>query len=37
MTDHDDRSVIDYLASLDEQTAEDSEILIEIMQRISGQ
>jgi hypothetical protein len=37
MTDHDDRSVMDYLASLDEQTAEDSAILIEMMQRISGQ
>ena len=37
MTDHHDRSVMDYLASLDEQTAEDSAILIEMMQRISGQ
>ena len=37
MTDN-DRSVDDYLASLqDEQTVEDSETLIEMMQRISGQ
>lgn len=31
-----DTSVKDYLASLDEQTAKDSHVLIEIMQRISG-
>ena len=36
MTDDDDRSVAEYLASLDEQTVEDSETLIEMMQRISG-
>ena len=37
MTDHDDRSVDRYLASLDdEQTVEDSTTLIEMMQRISG-
>ncbi len=38
MTDQtNDRSVDDYLASLDEQTLEDSETLIAMMQRISGQ
>jgi len=36
MTDDDDRAVAGYLASLDEQTARDSETLIEMMQRISG-
>ena len=37
MTDHDDRSVDDYIASLDdEQTVRDSETLIEMMQRISA-
>jgi Domain of unknown function (DU1801) len=37
MTDYNDRSVDDYLASLDdEQTVEDSKTLIEMMQRISG-
>ena len=36
MTDHNDRSVDGYLASLDdEQTVKDSETLIEMMQRIS--
>lgn len=35
---HDNPSVKDYLASLDdEQTAKDSKTLIEMMQRISGQ
>src|SRR5258708_33931353 len=29
-------SAKDYIASLDEQTAKDSEVLIEMMQRISG-
>lgn len=29
--------VKDYVASLDEQTAKDSQVLIEMMQRISGQ
>ena len=38
MTDLNDRSVDDYIASLaDEQTIEDSETLLEMMQRISGQ
>ncbi|MFE6256487.1 DUF1801 domain-containing protein [Agromyces sp. NPDC057865] len=37
MADQDDRSVDEYLASLDEQTATDSETLIEMMRRISGQ
>jgi hypothetical protein len=32
-----DRSVKDFIASLDEQTANDSQVLIEMMQRISGQ
>lgn len=32
-----DSSVKDYIASLDEQTAEDSRVLIEMMHRISGQ
>ena len=36
MTDQDDRSVDEYLASLDAQTAADSQTLIEMMQRISG-
>ncbi|MET0884842.1 MAG: DUF1801 domain-containing protein, partial [Mycetocola sp.] len=37
MTDRNDRSVDDYIASLDdEQAATDSEKLIEMMQRISG-
>ena len=36
MTDHDDRSVDEYLASLDAQTFTDSETLIEMMRRISG-
>ena len=37
MTDHDERSVERYIASLDdEQTVKDSETLIEMMQRISG-
>src|ERR1044072_2078416 len=31
------KPVTDYLASLDEQTAKDTQVLIEIMQRISGQ
>jgi hypothetical protein len=31
-----DTSVKDYIASLDEQTAQDSHVLIEMMQRISG-
>lgn len=36
-TAHSDRSVNDYVASLDDaQTAEDSRVLIEMMQRISG-
>ena len=36
-TGQDDRSVTEYLASLDdEQTANDSHVLIEMMQRISG-
>lgn len=30
-------SVKDYIASLDEQTAKDSRVLMEMMQRISGQ
>jgi len=34
--DKDDSSVKDYIASLDEQTAKDSHVLIEMMQRISG-
>jgi hypothetical protein len=38
MTDDNDRSVEDYIASLDdEQTVRDSEALLEMMQRISGQ
>ncbi len=37
MTTQNDRSVKDYIASLDdEQTAKDSLVLIEMMQRISG-
>lgn len=35
-TDGNDRSAKDYIASLDEQTAKDSQVLIEMMQRISG-
>jgi hypothetical protein len=31
-----DRSVKDYLATLDEQTVKDTQILVEMMQRISG-
>ncbi len=31
-----DRSVEDYVASLDEQTVKDTQVLIEMMQRISG-
>ena len=31
-----DRSVEEYIASLDEQTAKDTQVLIEMMQRISG-
>ena len=31
-----DRPVKDYIASLDEQTVKDSQVLIEMMQRISG-
>ncbi len=31
-----DRSVKDYIASLDEQTAQDSQVLTQMMQRISG-
>lgn len=37
MTDQQDRSVDDYIASLEEQTAKDSATLIEMMQRVSGQ
>ena len=36
MTAKNDNSVKDYIASLDEQTAKDSQVLIEMMQRISG-
>ena len=36
MTAQNDNSVKDYIASLDEQTAKDSLVLIEMMQRISG-
>ncbi|MGW4928394.1 DUF1801 domain-containing protein [Agromyces sp. NPDC004153] len=36
MNDTNDRSVDEYLGSLDQQTAEDSMTLIEMMQRISG-
>ena len=36
MTTHGDSAVNDYLASLDAQTANDSETLIEMMQRFSG-
>jgi len=32
-----DKSVKNYIASLDEQTVEDSQVLVEMMQRISGQ
>lgn len=37
MTDDNDRSVDEYIASLDEQTASDSSELLEMMRRISGQ
>lgn len=37
MTDDDGRSVDDYLAALDEPTRADSETLIAMMRRISGQ
>lgn len=30
-------NIVDYLASLDEQTAKDSQVLLAMMQRISGQ
>src|SRR5678815_5261330 len=37
MTDQKDNSVKDYIASLkDEQTVKDSQVLLEMMQRISG-
>jgi len=37
MTDHDDRSVESYIASLDdEQLVDDSQVLVEMMRRISG-
>ena len=36
MTAKNDNSVKNYIASLDEQTAKDSHVLIEMMQRISG-
>lgn len=36
MTNHHERSVDRYLASLDAQTVEDSETLIEMLQRISS-
>jgi hypothetical protein len=36
MTAHGDPSVSDYLATLDEQTATDSETLIAMMRRVSG-
>ena len=36
MTDDSDRTVDDYIASLDEQTAADSRTLLEMMHRISG-
>ena len=36
MTDEDDRSVDDYIASLDDETVQDSATLIEMMRRISG-
>ena len=36
MTAYGDHAVTDYLASLDEQTAKDSETLIGMMQRITG-
>ena len=36
MTAQNDSSVKDYIALLDEQTAKDSHVLIEMMQRISG-
>jgi hypothetical protein len=32
-----DQTAKDYIASLDEQTAKDSQVLLDIMQRISGQ
>ena len=36
MTAQKESSVTDYIASLDAQTAQDSHVLIEVMQRISG-
>ena len=36
MTAQDDRSVKDFISSLDEQTAKDALVLLEMMQRISG-
>ena len=36
MTPHDDTSVKQYIASLDEQTAKETQVLIDMMQRISG-
>jgi hypothetical protein len=36
MTDKNNRSVKDYVSSLDEELAKDSRVLIEIMQQISG-
>jgi hypothetical protein len=35
-TDHDNSPVKDYIASLDEPVAADSEVLLEVMHRISG-
>jgi hypothetical protein len=36
MTTQDDKSVEDYIASLDEPTAKDTQVLVEMMQKISG-
>src|SRR5688572_27012258 len=36
-TTQNDSSVKDYIASLDEQTAKDAQVLTQMMQRISGQ
>lgn len=36
MTTQDDRSVEDYIGSLDEPTAKDAQVLVQLMQRISG-
>lgn len=36
MTEPDDRSVADFIASLDEQTADDARTLIALMRRVSG-